>query len=69
MKALREWRVRATNGKPADTMAHNSTLELIAARRPRSLTELATITGVGPAFVERHGEHVLTLVGEERLPT
>jgi ATP-dependent DNA helicase RecQ len=69
VKALREWRVRACDGKPAYTVAHNSTLELIAARRPRSLAELATITGVGPAFVERHGEHVLTLVGEERLPT
>jgi ATP-dependent DNA helicase RecQ len=69
LKTLREWRVRASNGKPAYTVAHNSTLELIAARRPRSLAELATITGVGPAFVKRHGEHVLTLVGEERLPT
>lgn len=69
LKTLREWRVRASNGKPAYTVAHNSTLELIAARRPRSLAELATINGVGPAFVERHGEHVLTLVGEERSPT
>jgi RecQ family ATP-dependent DNA helicase len=69
LEALREWRVRASNGKPAYTVAHNSTLELIAARRPSSLAELATIKGVGPAFVERHGEHVLTLVGAERLPT
>ena len=28
----------------------------------RSLAELATIKGVGPAFVERHGEQVLALV-------
>ena len=31
---------------------------------PRSLAELATIKGVGPAFVTRHGEQVLALVGE-----
>ena len=68
LETLREWRVRASNGKPAYTVAHNSTLELIAARRPSSLAELATIKGVGPAFVERHGQHVLTLVEEERLP-
>ena len=63
LETLREWRVRASNGKPAYTVAHNSTLESIAARRPSSLAELATIKGVGPAFVERHGEHVLALVG------
>jgi ATP-dependent DNA helicase RecQ len=63
LETLREWRVRASNGKPAYTIAHNSTLESIAARRPSSLGELATIKGVGPAFVERHGENVLALVG------
>jgi ATP-dependent DNA helicase RecQ len=63
LETLREWRVRASNGKPAYTVAHNSTLESIAARRPSSLGELATIKGVGPAFVERHGENVLALVG------
>jgi hypothetical protein len=26
--------------------------------------ELATIRGIGPAFVERYGEQVLALVGE-----
>jgi superfamily II DNA helicase RecQ len=43
-------------------VAHNSTLEAIAGLRPRSLAELAGIKGVGPAFVERHGEQVLALV-------
>ncbi len=64
VEKLREWRLRASNGKPAYTVAHNSTLESIAALRPRSLAALATIKGIGPAFVERHGEHVLALVGE-----
>jgi ATP-dependent DNA helicase RecQ len=62
LETLREWRVQASDGKPAYTVAHNSTLESIAALRPRSLAELAAIRGVGPAFVERHGEHVLALV-------
>jgi ATP-dependent DNA helicase RecQ len=62
LEALRGWRVRASDGKPAYTVAHNSTLESIAALRPRSADELAAIKGVGPAFVERYGEHVLALV-------
>jgi superfamily II DNA helicase RecQ len=62
METLREWRVRASDGKPAYTVAHNSTLESIATLRPRSLDELAEIKGIGPAFVERHGEEVLALV-------
>jgi ATP-dependent DNA helicase RecQ len=63
LESLREWRGRASDGKPAYTVAHNSTLESIAALRPRSLGELARIKGVGPAFVERHGEHVLAVIG------
>ncbi len=63
LETLRVWRVRASKGKPAYTVAHNSTLDAIATLRPRSLDELASIKGVGPAFVERHGRDVLALVG------
>ena len=59
---LKEWRLRASDGKPAYTVAHNSTLEAIAALKPSNLDELAAIRGVGPTFVERHGEPVLALV-------
>ena len=38
-------------------------LESEGATGARSLAELARIKGVGPAFVERHGQDVLTLVG------
>ena len=62
LERLREWRGRASNGKPAYTVAHNSTLESIATLRPASLAELEQINGVGPAFVKRHGERVLALV-------
>ncbi len=55
LNALREWRTRASDGKPAYTVAHNSTLEAIAALRPASVGELARIKGVGPTFLERHG--------------
>jgi ATP-dependent DNA helicase RecQ len=59
---LKEWRRRASNGKPAYTIAHNSTLEAIAALRPATLDELGAIKGVGPAFVARHGQQVLALL-------
>ena len=60
--ALREWRVRAADGKPAYTIAHNRTLEAIAALRPGSVHELARVKGVGPTFLERHGDEVLGLI-------
>jgi ATP-dependent DNA helicase RecQ len=63
LESLREWRRQAAEGKPAYTVAHNRTLEAIAIRRPASVAELAAIGGVGPAFVERHAEAVLALVG------
>ena len=61
-EALRSWRGEACDGKPAYTVAHNATLEAIAARRPQTLAELAAIRGVGPAFIERHGARVLEVV-------
>jgi ATP-dependent DNA helicase RecQ len=60
--ALKDWRLRASAGKPAYTVAHNSTLESIAALKPSTLDELAAIKGVGPAFVKRHGDQVLALL-------
>ena len=62
LEALRAWRSRASDGKPAYTVAHNSTLEAIATLHPTSSAELAAIKGVGPAFVARHGADVLALV-------
>jgi ATP-dependent DNA helicase RecQ len=62
LEALRDWRMRASDGKPAYTVAHNSTLEAIATLRPATTAQLAGIKGVGPTFVERHGADVLALL-------
>ena len=62
LEELRQWRKHVSDGKPAYTIAHNRTLEAIAAQRPSTLAELARVRGVGPAFVERHGAAVLALV-------
>jgi ATP-dependent DNA helicase RecQ len=67
LDALKAWRTRASDGKPAYTVAHNSTLQLIATLKPSTLDELETIRGVGPAFVDRYGEQVLALVGDQRV--
>ena len=61
-EALRAWRLDAAAGKPAYTVAHNRTLEAIAASRPGGVDELAAIHGIGPAFVSRHGDEVLRIV-------
>ena len=54
--------MEAAAGKPAYTVAHNRTLEAIAAARPDGLDTLAEIHGVGPAFVSRHADDVLGIV-------
>jgi superfamily II DNA helicase RecQ len=60
--ALRDWRLRAADGKPAFTVAHDRTLTAIAATRPDSLHSLARIRGVGPTFIERYGAEILALL-------
>jgi len=63
LKAWRLQRARADD-VPAYLVFHNATLEEIAARRPRSLDELAAVPGVGPAKLERYGEGVLAALAE-----
>ncbi|HZE29528.1 MAG TPA: UvrD-helicase domain-containing protein, partial [Gaiellaceae bacterium] len=59
--ALKEWRLKRSKADeiPAYVVFHNSTLAEIAARRPRSIAELASVPGVGPAKLERYGRDVL----------
>jgi len=61
---LKEWRLRAADGKPAFTVAHNSTLQAIAATRPTSEGALLAIKGIGPSFVAKHAADVLAIVSE-----
>jgi DNA helicase-2/ATP-dependent DNA helicase PcrA len=60
-EALKAWRLQRArrDDVPAYLVFHNSTLEEIAGRRPRSLAELAAVPGVGPAKLERYGEDIL----------
>jgi ATP-dependent DNA helicase RecQ len=66
---LRAWRWERAEGKPAYTVAANAVLEEVLRRRPRSITELIEISGIGKAFCEKHGESLLaamrTLPGPE----
>ena len=63
--ALKRWRLeRATaDDMPAYIVFHNSTLAEIAGRRPRDLSELGAVPGVGPTKLERYGEDVLAVLG------
>jgi len=62
--ALKRWRrERATADEhPPYVVFHNTTLAEIAARRPRDLTELGAVPGVGPTKLERYGTDVLAVL-------
>jgi DNA helicase-2/ATP-dependent DNA helicase PcrA len=64
LAALKTWRRdRAkADGVPAYVVFHDRTLEQIAGLQPSSLGELAAVSGVGPAKLERYGEEVLEAV-------
>ncbi len=68
-EALREWRRGAADGKPAYTVAHDSTLRAIAASRPTSRAQLEQIRGIGPSFLSKHAEGLLSVVAEQALDT
>jgi DNA helicase-2/ATP-dependent DNA helicase PcrA len=59
--ALKEWRLKRSkrDDVPAYVVFHNTTLAEIAARRPRTIGELATVPGIGPTKLERYGAELL----------
>jgi DNA helicase-2/ATP-dependent DNA helicase PcrA len=61
---LREWRRERAKADevPPYVVFHDSVLHAIAAARPGTLGELAQISGVGPAKLERYGDEVLGVV-------
>ena len=61
---LKAWRLDRSNGKPAFTVAANTTLEGVLRAKPVSLEELIEVKGIGPAFCERHGESLLQALAE-----
>ena len=65
---LRSWRGEQARSQkvPAYVVLHNSHIEEIAARKPRSAHELGSIKGIGLRRAARYGQEILALVyGEE----
>jgi DNA helicase-2/ATP-dependent DNA helicase PcrA len=65
---LKDWRRRraSTDGVPAYVVFHDVTLAQIADRKPRDWADLAAISGVGPAKLERYADEVLEIVAAAR---
>ncbi len=66
LERLRAWRSREAREQsvPAYVIFHDATLAAIASARPRSQTELATISGIGARKLERYGPALLALLRE-----
>jgi ATP-dependent DNA helicase RecQ len=63
---LRGWRAAMAKeqGVPAYVIFHDATLRQIAAQAPQTLTELATISGVGEAKLAKYGQLILDTLAE-----
>ena len=61
---LKEWRRKRANadGVPAYVVFHDRTLAEIAERQCKDWADLAAISGVGPAKLERYADEVLAVV-------
>ena len=64
---LRGWRAATAKeqGVPAYVIFHDATLRDIAGRMPTTLTELATINGVGENKLNKYGQQVLDALAAE----
>jgi len=64
-KRLRTWRLveAKKRGIPAYAVFHDSTLEALAAMRPRTEAELLVVPGIGPGRAARYGTELLQVLG------
>jgi len=62
LEPLKAWRRERAAGKPAYTIANDATLREIVRRRPSTPDELLAIKGIGPGFLEKHGDALLELL-------
>jgi DNA helicase-2/ATP-dependent DNA helicase PcrA len=62
--SLKRWRLERArrDSVPPYVVFHDATLSAICERRPQSLLQLQSISGIGPAKLERYGEEVLAVV-------
>jgi ATP-dependent DNA helicase RecQ len=61
---LKAWRAQKAGDRPAYTVAKNTTLQDIAALRPKTATELGEINGVGPTFLAKYAVEILDLIAK-----
>ena len=59
---MKELRNQLRDGKPAYVVFDNKTLVSIARMAPTSKSELAKISGVGPAKLDKYGDAVTELM-------
>jgi DNA helicase-2/ATP-dependent DNA helicase PcrA len=67
MAMLREWRRQeaADQKLPAYCVFTDATLIAIAEARPRSVTDLIKVQGLGRSKADKYGEHVLAIIATE----
>ena len=68
--ALRTWRKAeaAKTGKPAFIVFGDSVLHNLVMARPTTLSELHTVSGIGPEKADRYGANIIALCRSEALP-
>jgi len=64
VERLRAWRLERSreDGVPAYVVLHDATLHELAAARPQTEGELASVKGLGPVKVDRYGDDLLALL-------
>ena len=67
---LRVWRAEEARRRnvPAYVVFHDSTLETLAAEKPRDLASLRAVRGVGPAKIDAYGPALLAVLAGRVAP-
>lgn len=66
LEVLKTWRQHEGKSRqvPLYMVAGNKTLEALATNKPTTLSQLKSVSGIGPKMIEKYGEELLGLIRE-----
>ena len=66
LEVLKTWRAQEGSKRrvPLYMIAGNKTIEALATNQPTTISQLKSVTGIGPKMIENYGEELLGLVRE-----
>ncbi|MBX4201786.1 HRDC domain-containing protein, partial [Candidatus Saccharibacteria bacterium] len=70
LSALKDWRLKRSKEDklPAYIIAHDSALEAVAVKQPKTASQLLSVKGFGMSKIDKYGPEIIQVVSDNTTP-